>query len=216
MKQLNLEGTEGVLFDMDGTMVHNQPYHFKAWQEFAKRHGFTLTEEEIKSKTSGKKNSQILPILLQRDVSDEELKQLADEKEEIYRELYASNVVPIDGLPELVKKLQEKGIKVAVATTAQKKNREFVLGELGLDEHIDVIVGEEHFTHGKPDPELFLTAADRLGVTPEHCLVFDDAPIGVPTARAAGMKIVGVLTTHDEDEFKGAELTINNFTELDI
>jgi beta-phosphoglucomutase len=214
-KHLNLKSIKAVLFDMDGTMVHNLPFHNKAWQEFTNRHGFIVTEEEIKNKTSGKKNSQILPILLERQLSEEEIEKLGDEKEEIYRELYASHVTPIEGLSELVNKLKAKGIKVAVATTAQEKNRLFVLGELGLNSQIDVIVGEEHFTHGKPDPELFLKAAEKLGVKPEHCLVFDDAPIGVPTARAANMKIVGVLTTHEEAEFRGADLTIKNFSELE-
>lgn len=213
-KVFSLEGVTGALFDMDGTMIDNQPFHRKAWLEFAKRHGFGWSEEEILEKTSGKKNAQILPVLLERDVSPEEIDQLANEKEEIYRELYRGNITPIEGLRETVDMLKKRGIKVAVATTAQKNNREFILGGLGITDELDAVVGEEHFTNGKPDPELFLKAADALGVDPTTCIVFDDAPIGIEAANRAGMKLIGITTTHSEDEFKGADLIVHTFSEI--
>lgn len=215
-KQFSLAGIKGALFDMDGTMIDNQPYHRKAWLEFAKRHGFNWTEEEIRIKTSGKKNSQILPGLLQKELTDDEINLLANEKEQIYRELYNGNITPIDGLLGIIKILKERGIKIAVATTAQKKNRDFILGGLEIEDQLDAVIGEEDFTKGKPDPELLLKAAEKLGLDPATCIMFDDAPVGIEAAHRASMKIICLVTTHSADEFNGADLIIHNFSDLQL
>jgi len=216
MKQFSLDGIQGAIFDMDGTIIDNQPYHRKAWLEFAKRHGFDWTEEEIREKTSGKKNALILPELLQKELSEEEINQFANEKEEIYRELYTGNITPITGFTEVFELLKNHNIKIAIATTAQKNNRDFILGGLGIEEKLDGVVGEEDFTKGKPDPELLLKAAEKIGIDPTNCIMFDDAPIGVEAAHNAGMKIICLTTTHSDEEFQDGDIIIKNFTELQL
>ena len=211
---LRLQGVRAALFDMDGTMVNNNLYHKKAWQEFAKRHGKSVTTEDFKLKALGKQNSQILPSILDRDLNDNELEQLVYEKESLYRELYEPHVEAVEGLHDLIMELKTRDIKVAVATMAQEENRKFILKAIGLEHQFDVILDEDDFTNGKPDPEIFITAAKRLGVRPKQCLVFEDTPLGIQAARRAGMKAVGLLTFYTRNELKYAHLTIENFSKL--
>jgi beta-phosphoglucomutase len=216
IKQVSLYGIKGALFDMDGTMVHNQLFHRMAWLEFAKRHGFHWTDDEIREKTSGKGNSQVIPMLFGREVSPEDITKYANEKEEIYRELYSNHVEAISGLPTIFDELKSRGIKIAMATTAQKKNRDFIISRLHLENILDAVVGEEDFTKPKPDPELLLKAAEAIKIDPHECIMFDDAPIGVEAAHRAGMKIICLTTTHGEDEFPGADFIIDTYDNLEF
>src|SRR5258708_585689 len=216
MQQFDLSQIQGVLFDMDGTIVDNMPYHRQAWQEFCKRFDVQITPQEFKYKTSGKKNKEIFPALFNRPFSDEEIQKYAEEKETLYRKIYTPHVKEISGLTRLIKTLKQKGIKVAVATTAPEKNRNFVLQALGFIDTFDTIVGDEHVINGKPDPEIFLTAARQLGIAPEYCIVFEDAPAGIQAARNAGMRSIGLTTSHSTEELKGADMTIENYVELEI
>lgn len=213
-KTLHLREIEAVLFDMDGTMINNISYHKKAWDVFIEKYGISLTDKEFKEKTSGKMNKQIMPDILEKKLDDKEIKQLVVEKESIYRKLYAPHVEAIEGLLDFIKILKKNNIKIAVTTMAIKENRQFILRELRLIDKFDVIVGEEHFTKGKPDPEIFLTGAERLGVDPRKCVVFEDAPLGIEAARRAGMKAIGVLTSHTRKELKNSNFVIHDFLEI--
>lgn len=212
---LALTNIHAVLFDMDGTMVDNTEYHKKAWQEFFKRHDMEFSEEDFRVKFSGKNNKQIFQMLFGEHISDEEVNTFADEKETIYRELYTDHVKPIAGLPEFLEELKQKGIKIAVATTAIKANRDFILNALKLNNTFDAVIGYEDVIKGKPDPEIFLKAADKLGVKPESCIVFEDAPSGIEAAKRAGMRTVGLLTSHTKEK-QNADIVIDNFRELKV
>lgn len=215
-KLLRLQGIKAALFDMDGTMINNITYHRKAWDEFIKQFGISITYKDFKSKTSGKLNKEIIPSILGMELDDKKIKQLIDEKERIYRKLYAPHVKAIEGLYTLIYQLKAKQIKIAITTTAVKENRQFILKALGLTNVFEAIVGEEHFTKGKPDPDIFLTGAKKLGVEPKQCIVFDDVPLGIEAARRAGMKSIGLLTSHTESELKDANIIIEDFSQLDI
>ncbi|HSW89110.1 MAG TPA: HAD family phosphatase [Candidatus Saccharimonadales bacterium] len=207
---LDLTNIHAVLFDMDGTMVDNTAYHKKAWEEFYKRHHMEFSDEDFRVKFSGKNNKQIFQMIFGEDIFDEEVNKFADEKESLYRELYAPYIKPIDGLLEFIEKLKQKGIKIAVATTAIKENRDFILNALKLNNTFDAIIGYEDVAKGKPDPEIFLKAATALNVKPETCIVFDDAPSGIEAAKRVGMKTVGLLTSHTKEELN-ADNTIIDF-----
>jgi beta-phosphoglucomutase len=127
-----LSGMKAAIFDMDGTMIHNMAYHQKAWQEFLKRHGISLTEEEFKQKISGKKNDQIFELLFGEKLNKERELAYTEEKEALYRELFKPDIREINGLTQLITDLHARNIKTAIATTAPAKNREFALRELGL------------------------------------------------------------------------------------
>ncbi len=213
---LNLSDFDAIIFDMDGTMINNMVYHKKAWMEFAKRHGLELTEEEFKEKFSGKKNDKIFEMIFNKDLSDEEIVSYTEEKEGIYRELYASDIKEVAGLFETLQVLKAQNKKLAIATTAPRKNREFGLEALHLGGTFPVILGDEDVTKGKPDPEIYLETAKRLGVDPSRCLVFEDTPPGVASGKNAGMTVVGIMTTHSEEDLHLADYWVKDFTSLNF
>lgn len=204
---------KAAIFDMDGTMVNNMAYHKKAWQAFLLQHGFELDDDAF-GRLFGKKNDVLLRTLFNRELSDAEIATYADEKEALYRELYAPDIVEIAGLSALVDNLHRSGFKLAIATTAPEKNRDFVLRALGLEGKFDAIVGDEHVTHGKPDPEIYLATAEALGVAPKDCIAFEDSLPGVTSAKNAGMTVVGILSSHTADEIGDADYALPDFTTL--
>jgi beta-phosphoglucomutase len=212
--EIKLDDFDAAIFDMDGTMINNMEYHKKAWQEFAKRHGLSLTDEDFKQKCSGKKNDQILKTILDRELSEEEIAKYADEKESVYRELYAADIEPIAGLHNLLDTLQKAGKKLAVATTAPKDNRDFGFKALGIENVFSVILGDEHITKGKPHPEIYIETAKKLQVDPSRCIVFEDTPSGIQSGKNAGMKVICLLTTHSEEDNKDADYFVKDFTQL--
>lgn len=212
--RISLEGIKAVIFDMDGTMIDNMSYHLQAWQQFLQRYGIILTEAEFQQKISGQKNDKIVELVFGRPPTSDEVKQYGDEKEALYRELYRPHIVSIDGLNGCIDNLRGRGLKTAVATTACFENRELVLDALDIRDKFEVILGDEHVTHGKPAPDIYLATAERLGVRPEECMVFEDSPPGVQAARAAGMRVVGILSSHSAAELNGAEWTVRTYNEL--
>lgn len=201
---------------MDGTMINNMAYHKKSWYEFCHRHNLKLDEVLFKEKISGKKNDQIFTLLFNRELSKEDVDSFTEEKEAVYRELYSPYIKPIEGLIETVNAIKSKGLHLAIATTAPKKNRDFALAELGLEGLFEVILGDEDVTKGKPDPEIYLKTAEKLGVAPKDCLVFEDSPPGANSGKKAGMTVIGVLTTHSKEELKMADAFIANYTEFQL
>jgi beta-phosphoglucomutase len=214
--RLDLNRFEAVIFDMDGTMIENTKFHDRAWQEFIKRHNINIDLPEFYLKSSGKKNDAIFEILFGRKVEGDEYKRLDEEKESIYRELYKPNFKEVAGLKTFLNRLSKMGLKTGVATTASLKNRVFVLENLELQDFFAVVVGAEHVREGKPHPEIYLLAAEKLGVNPKKCLAFEDTRSGIKSAKSAGMTVVGVLTTHTKEELNEADHFIKDFTEIKI
>lgn len=211
-----LTGIKAAIFDMDGTMIDNMAYHKKAWQEFLKRHGLTLSEEEFKHKISGKKNDQIFKIVFGKELDKESELRYTEEKEALYRELFKPDIKEIAGLGRLIEDLHNRGLKTAIATTAPAKNREFALRELRLENKFEVILGDEHVSQGKPHPEIYLSTAQKLGVKPGECLVFEDSPPGIASGKSAGMIVVGILSSHSADELKDADYIVDDFTGIEF
>lgn len=205
-----------VLFDLDGTMVDNMPYHVEAWIEMGRKLGHELTREHIQREFSGRKNEELIPSLVGRPLDASEIQQLSEEKEARYRELFAPHLRLLAGLETLLDRLAARGIAVGIATAAPANNRDFVLERSGLTGRISVIVGAEQVKRGKPAPDLFLAAARQLGCEPKATLVFEDAVLGVQAGRAAGMTVCGVTTSEPSEVLlaAGAHFTIRDFTEL--
>jgi len=209
-----LSDFKAAIFDMDGTMIDNMAYHKKAWQEFLKRHGIALSEDEFKHKISGKKNDQIFAIVFGKKLDKESELQYTKEKEALYRELFKPDIQEIAGLSQLIKELHGRDFKTAIATTAPAKNRDFALKELGLEGKFEVILGDEHVSQGKPHPEIYLSTAKKLGVLPSECLVFEDSPPGVMSGKSAGMTVVGILSSHSPAELQDADYVVRDFTDI--
>jgi beta-phosphoglucomutase family hydrolase len=204
------------VFDLDGTLVDNMRFHLEAWKDIAGDMGVHLSPERFGREFAGRKNQEILPLLLGRALPPDELERLAEAKEARYRELYAPHLAAVRGGLALIDALRARGVQVAVATAAPAKNRQMVLGGLHLFEHLDAVVGSEDVRRGKPHPDLFLAAAEKLEVQPRDCLVFEDAVSGVQAGVAAGMEVLGVTTTVSAEALlsAGAKWTSPDFEQL--
>ncbi|MBN1210065.1 MAG: beta-phosphoglucomutase family hydrolase [Myxococcaceae bacterium] len=204
------------IFDMDGTLVDNMRFHSEAWVSLSRRLGIETAAERFEREFAGKKNEEILPILLDRHVSPEELTQLADEKETHYRKLYAPHLSLLRGAEGFIARLRSAEVRLAIATAAPTGNRTLVLDGLGIRSLFERIVGAEEVRRGKPAPDIFLAAAQSVGVEPSACVVFEDAVNGIVAARAAGMFAVGITTTTPAEVLReaGAHWTAADFATL--
>lgn len=204
---------KGVIFDMDGVVVDNHRYHFKAWMAFSQKYKFELNEKIYREQYNGKTNADLFRMIF-GDVSQSELKCYADEKEGMYKDLYASEMKAHKGLIDFLELLQKKRIKIALGTSAPTENVDFVLDGLKLRKYFEVIVDGPQVERGKPDPQVYLLCAMKLGLDPKECVVFEDALLGLEAAERAGCRIVGVATSHEAFELKAkTDLIIHDFTE---
>ncbi|HEY0887093.1 MAG TPA: HAD family phosphatase [Ramlibacter sp.] len=206
-----------LLFDMDGTMVDSMPVHARSWEAFARRHGIGLDVQEILRRTTGRTGVECMRELFERPLADDEARQLADEKEAIYRDLFAPVFREVAGFRSFAAAAVQRGLRIAVATAGDRHNIAFVLSRLRLDPPPHAVVGGDEGLPGKPDPALFLEAARRLQVPPAQCLVFEDAPFGIEAARRAGMRAVAVCTTHSAGELAGPHVVaqVRDYDELE-
>jgi len=207
------------VFDMDGTIVDNMAFHMESWLAFFARRGKTYDPDAFFRETAGAQVREILRERLDADIPDDEIAVLAQEKEALYREMYAPHRRAIRGFEDFVTRARADGVKLAVATSAPPANIVFTLDELDLRRHFDAVVGAADVARGKPHPDVFLKAAEKLGVAPADCIVFEDAPMGVEAARRAGMKTVVITTTLPADafrEFDNVVRIVAHYEELDI
>jgi HAD superfamily hydrolase (TIGR01509 family) len=191
-----------VIFDIDGTIVDNMHLHAEAFAVFAERHGLPPLTAGDRARLDGRRNSEIFPILFKREVPREEWQAYEHEKESLYRELSRGRLTPMKGLHDFIAKLKADGIKVALATSAPEPNVAHTLTELGLSGDFPIIVRGDQVPRGKPAPDVFLEAARRLNVPPSDCLVFEDAPMGIAAAHAAGMAVVALTTSFQASHFE--------------
>src|SRR5690606_16230664 len=191
---------KAIIFDMDGVICHTNPYHSQAFRVFFEKRGLNPTDEEFALHMFGKSNSYILRHFLGREVVGEEFLQLEDEKESLFREIYADVVTPIGGFPEWLAALKTAGFKTGVATSAPRANLDLIMGKLGFEPQMESIMASEDVTKHKPDPQVYLQSARNLQVSPQQCVVFEDSFSGVTASIHAGMKVVGVLSSHTRRE----------------
>lgn len=192
-----------LLFDMDGTLVDSMPAHARSWELFCRLHGVDLPVKDVLRRTTGRTGIECMRELFGADVDVARASTLVSEKEAIYRELFAPAFRPVPGVREAVAGAQAAGLQVAIATAGDRHNIAFTLEHLRLAQPVDAVVGGDQGLRGKPEPDLFLEAARRLGRAPSECLVFEDAPFGIEAARRAGMQAVAICTTHSPAELAG-------------
>lgn len=203
----------GLIFDMDGVIVENHKYHYLAWQKTAAKHGASIDEDFYREKMNGRTLNKLMKVVFDREMSAEEAKTIGSEKEAIYRELYRDHRRPTTGLVRFLEAAKDKGIPMAVGTSAPKENVVFTLDDLDLRKYFVGVVDDSMVIHGKPDPEVYLKGAELVGRKPEQCIVFEDAVSGIEAAKAAGAKVVGLATSHSREELD-ADLIIDNFSQL--
>jgi HAD superfamily hydrolase (TIGR01509 family) len=193
--------TTAAIFDLDGTIVDNMPLHVEAFAIFSSRHGLPPLTMDDRRRLDGKRNREIFPDLFGRPLTSSELRAYEREKESLYRQLSAGRLVPLPGFERLVEALRRRGLPMAIATSAPAENVEHTLREIRLDTASLTVVRGDQVPRGKPWPDVFLEAASRIGVPPARCAAFEDAPIGVSAAKAAGMIAVAVTTSFSREDF---------------
>jgi beta-phosphoglucomutase len=204
------------IFDMDGTLVDNMRFHGAAWRAMLLENGIEADVNDFLVKTAGRTSREIIPQFF-KDPSEEKLLELGLRKENLYRELFLPRRKVIGGAIEFLETAKSLGIKMAVATAAPVANVEFILDGLDLRRYFDAITTAADVKDGKPNPEVFLKSAEKLGVEPKHCLVFEDAVNGFEAAHRAGMKSIGIATVSSiEDILRLASVVEahNDFGEL--
>jgi beta-phosphoglucomutase len=205
---------KAVIFDMDGVIVNNHEFHFKAWMEFADKYGFELNEEIYKEQFNGKTNRDLFRMIFD-DPTDEEIEEYSNEKEEMYRELYYDEMAVHTGLLDFLSALKRLRLPIALATSAPTENVDWILDNLQLRPVFDVVVDGSMVDNGKPDPEIYRTVCDKLEINPSDCLVFEDSRAGIESAKEAECMVVGMATSHDKWEIEDlVEHVIYDFTEV--
>lgn len=203
---------------MDGTLVDNTPAHIRAFEIFCERYGVRDWKEKLNS-GFGMGNEDIMRLIMPEEVIRAKgFQALAEEKEAIYREIYAPEIEPVAGLAALLERLRAAGIRCAVGSSGCKANVDFVLEKCRIGEFFEAVVSGDMVTRCKPDPEIYLTAAAALGISPAECVVFEDAKAGIESARRAGAgRIVALATTLPRERLETetpADTIIDDFCDI--
>lgn len=197
-----------LIFDMDGVLVDSNPVHREAWSVYNRGFGLETTEA-MHQRMYGKRNDQIVRDFFGEALPPEEVAARGAAKEKLYREMISGRLEEIL-VPGLRVFLENHGtIPKAIATNAEPANVNFLLDRANLRRHFQVVVDGHQVGHPKPHPEIYLRTAEQMGVAPADCIVLEDSHSGVRAARAAGMRVIGICTTHDN--LPGTEITVDNF-----
>lgn len=192
------EPIKAVIWDLDGTLINSVDHHWEAWREVMAEEQITLTFEDFVA-DFGKRNDEILRGRIDPQMSDSEVFRIALSKEDKYRHfIRTKGLVLLPGAQGWLAQLKAEGWRQALGTSAPRGNIDAVFDVLDIEKFFDAVMSSEQVKAGKPEPDVFLAAAAAMNVAPENCLVVEDAPAGTEAARRAGMKSLGVLTTHDK------------------
>jgi beta-phosphoglucomutase len=208
--------TSAAIFDMDGVLIDSGAHHRRAWRALLAELGAEPADPEHWRLTIGRPSEEAIPLLLGRRVSGAEARRLARRKRDLYQEQAQAGLEPVPGVRAFLESLARLDVPRAVGTSASRWDAERLLDDLGLLRYFDVVVTSDDVMLGKPDPEVWTQAARRLRIAPSHCVIFEDAVVGIQAARSAGMRAIGVTTAHSERELlaAGAERTIPDFQDL--
>lgn len=210
------DGTlEAVLWDLDGVIADTADYHYRAWQYVFGQRGVEFTREDFMSHF-GQRHDTIIRFALGGDISPEEFDVVTREKQEKYRRIVADHIKPLPGAVELIKSLNNRRIKTAIASSAPLENIEIILRGLGIADCFQAVAWGTEVPEGKPSPQVFLRAAQKLGVEARNCVVIEDAIAGVAAAKKAGMKCIAVTNSHPISHLRKADLIVNTLEAIDI
>jgi beta-phosphoglucomutase len=203
-----------VIFDMDGVLVDSYHAHFESWRRLAEETGIARFTEDDFARTFGMTSREILAHHWPAKLTPEQIAGHDARKEELYRQIIRANFPEMPGARALVHRLHEAGFRLAVGTSGPAANIEASLEGLGHRELFGALVSGQDVPRGKPDPAIFLLAAERLGVPPQRCAVIEDAPAGVEAANRAGMAAIAVLGTASGEQLAAARLIVERLDEL--
>ena len=207
---------KAAIFDMNGVIINDERIHQESWRIYCQKHGFHINEEDFKHKVFGRTENDTFSYLYNREITPEELEQFSNERVDTAIEIFKPQIKMTAGLQRLLEELLKENIPIAVATSARKRYFNFIMDELNIRKYFIAVLTAEGIVNGKPDPEIYLKAAGELRIEPADCLVFEDAISGIKAAKAAGMKVVGIATTHSKEELSLADTVVNNFEDVNL
>ncbi len=208
---------KAVIFDMDGVLVDSQPYHFKADIETMSEYG-VVKDQKFYEKFAGTLTSDRMRILKDLFKLDIPVEEMVKKREDMILEIMArEDIKPVSGIPEFLKSIKNRGLKTAVASSSGYDLIGLILSRLGISEYFDSITSGNDVKRGKPDPDVFLLAAERIGVNPRDCFVVEDSENGVKAAKSAGMKALGYINpTSGNQCLDMADAVTDDFRKVDI
>lgn len=203
-----------VIFDLDGVLVNTGPFHRQAWYDLAEKENLQMSDELFYS-TFGMQNYLIIPKLVGKQLPRDEIDRMSDWKEQRYRDLVAGKLQLLEGVEPLLENLKQHGFALAIGTSTPRTNLDFMFKYISLTDFFDAYVTGEEIAEGKPAPDTFLKAAEKLSLSAGRCVVVEDAVAGIQAAKAAGMAVIAVTNTTERDKLKQADLVVDSLTELD-
>lgn len=203
-----------VIWDLDGVIVDTAAHHFSSWRDVLKKRGVDFSYEEFRH-TFGMRNHEIIGKILGDSISHKDMQSIASEKELAFRSQITGDLKVLPGVMKLLADLKNNNYKMALATSAPMENVKAILGAIGITEYFDAIISDEDVKKGKPDPEVFIKAAVRLGVKIPNCLVIEDSIAGIEAARRAGMKCIAVSITHPAEKLSQADFVVSSLEQVD-
>ena len=204
--------TYAVLWDMDGVLVDTGEFHFEAWKKAFEEVNVPFNKDSFR-RTFGMNNAGILEWVYGRKPDPKEVSQMSDKKEALFRKLIKGKVEPLPGVLKWLKQFQTWGIKQAITSSAPPENISFLVAELQIEKYFEAIVSGFDLP-GKPNPDVFLKAANIIHVHPDHCIIVEDAIAGVEGAKRAGMKCIAVTTTNAADKLTQANSIFENLERM--
>ncbi|MFA6247877.1 MAG: HAD family phosphatase [Mucilaginibacter sp.] len=214
--EVSKHATFAAIFDMDGTLIDNTQFHFNAWQQLFKKRGLPeLNRDTYLTGISGVSIINTLKKYFGKDLGEADLKALAKEKQRLYETAFKPFLRPVNGLEKFLNDLKKAGVSIALATSSNMDDVDFIFGTLAIRKYFDTIITGAMVSQPKPSPQIFLKAAEQLGAHPEKCVVFEDSLSGLAAGNNAGMKVVGITTDHPAQNItKLANLVINDYADI--
>lgn len=207
---------QGIIFDLDGVVVDSHPAHKQAWKAFFAGVGKELSDQELDFVLEGQKREDILRYFL-GNLSNKQLREYGAQKEALFKNA-ASEIKPVHGLPEFLAQVDAMNLSMALASSASRIRVEYTLQQLNLDGQFQAVITGEDVAQGKPDPAIFMLAAEHLRMAPSRILVCEDAVNGIQAAKAAGMKCLAIATNGREPLLAraGADRVISDFSQVNL
>ncbi|MSU79584.1 MAG: HAD family phosphatase [Gemmataceae bacterium] len=208
-----------ILWDVDGTLVDTAELHFQSWCTLAEELGKPFTRADFAG-TFGWRNPEIIPKLFGMNYTNDEVAQMGDRKEDLYRVEAEKGVSLLPGVPALLTAATRLGVRQAIGSSAPRRNIDLILRLTQTHEHFAAIVAMEDTPRGKPDPEVFARGSRLLGIDPKRCVVLEDAPVGIQAAKSAGMRAIGVtfVAHHPAEKLRaaGADHVVHTLEEVTV
>lgn len=205
-----------VIFDMNGVIIDDERIHQQSWKVYCKNHDFHITEEEFKKKVFGRTEKETFEYLYKRIITKKELEEFSNERVDTAIEIFKPLMKMTLGLKKLFRELSENNIPMAIATSSRPRYVNFIMESFNIRSLFKAILTAEDIVKGKPDPEIYQKSAEKLAVSPRECVVIEDTLSGINSAKAAGMKVIGIATTHSKEELKSADKVVESFKEITL